>query len=125
MFIIIGDRIKKIREKHNKTQTELANIIGTTRSVIANIEGNRVSPRNWFIKPFCKEFNINENWLMTGKGEEYEIEFSDYDDKLSTLLIKYIEDENITALSIIEKLNNLSDTSLDLIDKLIEELQKK
>ncbi len=125
MVKIIGERVKKIRIDKGLSQKELGDKLGVSRDVIANIEYSRVEPREWFIKIFCNEFNVNENWLINGNGEKYNLKFSDYDEKLSSLLINYLKNENNTALSIIEKLNNLSDNNLDLIERLVDELQKK
>ena len=65
----IGDRIKKIRQSNHLTQEAFGNRIGSARNTIANYEMCKREPRKAIITLICKEFNVNEEWLHTGKGE--------------------------------------------------------
>lgn len=68
------------------TQEEFGQALGVSRSVIANIEYNRLArpeQKEPIIKLICKQFHINESWLRTGEGEPFaydleEDEFSNY-----------------------------------------------
>lgn len=68
---IIKDRIKQIRKVFHLSQTEFAERLGASRGVIANIELDRVEPRDPFINLICREFGVNEIWLRTGDGEMF------------------------------------------------------
>lgn len=83
----VYERIKYIRKKElNMTQEEFGQALGVSRSVIANIEYNRLArpeQKEPIIKLICKQFHINESWLRTGEGEPFaynleEDEFSSY-----------------------------------------------
>ena len=65
----INERIKEIRRSSGLSQTDFAERLGTTRGVITNLEGEKTSPNDPFIKLICREFNVNEDWLRTGDGE--------------------------------------------------------
>ena len=65
----INERIKEIRRSSGLSQTDFAEHLGTTRGVITNLEGEKTSPNEPFIKLICREFNVNEDWLRTGDGE--------------------------------------------------------
>lgn len=65
----INDRIKDIRRSTGLSQTDFAERLGTTRGVITNLEGEKTTPNEPFIKLICREFNIDEHWLRTGEGE--------------------------------------------------------
>ena len=65
----INERIKEIRRSSGLSQTDFAERLGTTRGVITNLEGEKTSPNEPFIKLICREFNVNEDWLRTGDGE--------------------------------------------------------
>ena len=65
----INERIKEIRRSSGLSQTDFAERLGTTRGVITNLEGEKTSPNEPFIKLICREFNVNEYWLRTGEGE--------------------------------------------------------
>lgn len=117
----IFDRIKEIRKENNLTQTEFAEKLGVTRSVISNIELNRLAKPNQktsLIKLICKEFDINEEWLLTGTGEKYVIEKED--EKLAGALAEISLSDNEKLKNLIEKMIRLDDKHLDLILNLIE-----
>ncbi|MGF7018796.1 transcriptional regulator with XRE-family HTH domain [Lachnospiraceae bacterium PF1-21] len=70
-----SDRIKILRKKNlNLTQTEFADILGTNRSVINNVENNRLKHPDQK-KPLylliCEKFNVNYEWLVNGEGEMF------------------------------------------------------
>lgn len=64
------DRIKELRKKHLKmTQEEFGQRLGVTRDTIGNIELNRLARPDQklsLIKLMCKEFNVNEEWVLNG-----------------------------------------------------------
>lgn len=67
----IGERIRKIRLDKDLTQEMFAEMLNVKRGIIsANEIGSRaVSQRT--IKAICREFGVNETWLLTGEGEMY------------------------------------------------------
>ena len=122
---MIGDRVKKIRIENKLTQKELGDLLGVSRDVIANIEYSRVEPREWFINLLCKEFNLNKKWLLDEEGEKLNIPIDSYSDSLTTLVANLMVNERPSMVSILERLNDLSDDHLELIERLVKELQKK
>lgn len=63
------ERIKKVRTNNKMSQSEFAERLGVTRSVISNIELNRLAKPEQkvsLIKLISKEFNISEEWLLNG-----------------------------------------------------------
>lgn len=65
------DRIKKLRKALDLTQSDFAARIGSTQNNIANYETGRRSPSAAALNNICKEFNVNEEWIRTGKGEMF------------------------------------------------------
>ena len=63
------DRIKQLRKALELTQQEFADKIGVKRNSFANYETGRNTPIDAIIVSMCREFNVNEEWLRTGKGE--------------------------------------------------------
>lgn len=64
------ERIKDLRKNHlNLSQEAFGGRLGVSRSVINNIERNalaRPDQKLSLIKLICKEFSINEDWLLNG-----------------------------------------------------------
>lgn len=67
----MNTRIKLLRKRLKKTQPEFGKLCGKSRDAIATYESGRVIPDDTFIKMVCMTFNVNENWLRTGKGEMF------------------------------------------------------
>ena len=67
----MNNRIKEVRTKLKITQQEFADRIGSSRSGLANYEVGRNEPINSVIVAICREFNVNEEWLRTGRGEMF------------------------------------------------------
>lgn len=80
---IVNERIKKLRKTLGLTQQEFADRIGMKRNTIANYEINRNEPSNSVVSLVCREFNVQEEWLRTGKGEMFEAKPENRLDELS------------------------------------------
>lgn len=125
----IYDRIKQVRKENNLSQTAFGEKLGVTRSVINNIENNRLArpdQKASLIKLISKEFSINEEWLLTGEGEPYIV--AKEDEKLAEALIKIQESKNEKLKSLVEKMleldNKYIDIILNLVDTVLEDQKK-
>lgn len=72
----INDRFRELRKSCNKTQTEWADILGLSRSGIADIEAGRRNVTKKHLRSLelwdgCKDKAINVDWLRTGEGEMF------------------------------------------------------
>lgn len=65
------NRIKEVRKFYNLTQTQFGNRIGVKGNTITNYENDMRTPSDAVILSICREFNVNETWLRTGKGEMF------------------------------------------------------
>ena len=60
-------RIRKVFNDSNKTQTEIGKLINKTPQYIWRILNiDTINPSESTIKDICREFNINEKWLING-----------------------------------------------------------
>lgn len=64
----IRDRIAKVRISFGKNQEEFGASLGVTKSTISLLETKKREPSERLIRDVCREFEINEDWLRTGKG---------------------------------------------------------
>ena len=64
-----GERLKFARTQRKISQQRLADAIGTSRTVITNIEGdkNKIN-RSTSIDSICRVLKINKAWLLDGEG---------------------------------------------------------
>ena len=64
-------RIREVFKESGKNQTEIAKMLNVTSAYIWKIYNNdSVMPRSMFVDSIGREFNINTDWLRTGKGEK-------------------------------------------------------
>ncbi len=66
---MINQRFRNLRKSLGLSQTEFGKKLGVTRSVILNIELNKVVPKDVFVHHTCEVLNVNREWLVNGAGE--------------------------------------------------------
>lgn len=64
-------RIKQLRKSLGLTQQEFADRIKVKRNTVATYEMGRSIPSDAALSLICKEFDVQEEWLRTGKGEMF------------------------------------------------------
>ena len=64
----MNERIKELRKALDLSGDKFGQSIGLTRFAISNIENGRYSITEQTIIAICHIYNVNEDWLRTGKG---------------------------------------------------------
>lgn len=100
--VLLNERLKKLRKTLDLTQQEFASRIGSVQNTITGYETGRRVPSNQVISLICREFNVNADWIKTGKGEMF---LQTPDDALDALSKKY--HLSYSARVLIEKFVNL------------------
>ncbi|HBG7286098.1 helix-turn-helix domain-containing protein [Clostridioides difficile] len=109
----IHNRIRQIRTEQKLSQQAFGEKLGVTRNVINNMENKDVEPKALFINHLCNVFNVNKEWLLTGKGEIYT---STEEDILLGEALAYITTcENEKLKKIVIDLCKLEDIYVDAI----------
>lgn len=67
----MNERLKKLRKALDLTQQKFADKIGVKQNTVAQYEMGRNIPIDSVINLICKEFDVNEEWLRTGKGDMF------------------------------------------------------
>lgn len=83
-------RLRKIREKKQLSQAKFGGMLGLPQSTYAMFETGHRELKEIHIAAICRVFNINRDWLETGKGE---MELKVLDDALEVLVQKHQLDE--------------------------------
>ena len=64
-----GERVKAIRKAKEMSMEQFGERIGNiSKSTISNIENGNRNLTDLMLKSICSEFNVNEDWLLTGAG---------------------------------------------------------
>jgi transcriptional regulator with XRE-family HTH domain len=67
----MNERLRKLRKALNMSQTAFGKRVGLKQSTITGYETGKRIPLDSVILLICKEFNVNEEWLRSGKGEMF------------------------------------------------------
>lgn len=67
----IGKRVRKIRLQKGISQEQFGELIGIKKAAVSKIENGDNSLSRSNLIYICKQFNINEEWLLYGKGEMF------------------------------------------------------
>lgn len=70
-MITIHSRIKELRKLLRLSQEEFSKRIDISRSNLANIEKGNVMLTDRVKNSIIREFNVNEVWFETGKGDVF------------------------------------------------------
>lgn len=116
----MNERIKSLRKELGLTQKGFAEKIKVAPNSIARYELGDRNPSDAIINSICREFNVNEEWLRTGQGEKFNL-----DTDTAFLYGKALRKNNDTQMRLLNAILQLDDSELELIEKLIEKLQKK
>lgn len=76
-------RIKEVRQHLKLFQKDFAQAIGLKQSSYSDIERGNAPITERTIIAICSKFNVNEEWLRTGKGEMFNIIDKKYDEFFS------------------------------------------
>jgi transcriptional regulator with XRE-family HTH domain len=69
--MMLNKRLKTVRETLNLTQKSFARSIFISTSYYANIEAGHRQVFDKIIDSVCKVYNVNKNWISTGKGQMF------------------------------------------------------
>lgn len=122
------DRIKKVRKEKGLSMEKFGERIGITRSSVSLLESGKNNPSEQTIKLICKEFSINKEWLLTGKGDMYNVT----EDETAAIVSDLLEESNpfydiiISIMKSYKKLDDKSQAALnDLIRELLDNMKKR
>lgn len=64
-----NERVCDVRNHFNLTLEAFGKRLGVTKVAISNIEKGNRSLTDQMCRAICREFGVNEVWLLTGEGE--------------------------------------------------------
>jgi transcriptional regulator with XRE-family HTH domain len=71
MNTTVNERIKHLRNELNLSQSDLANRLGMSATGVWKMETDGAKPRTSTLISIAKEFNVNQDWLISGSGEMF------------------------------------------------------
>lgn len=122
----MDERIKQIRIDSGKTQAKFAESLGVSLSNIKSYELGLRTPSNAFIKLICSKYNINETWLLTGKGDMHgEVT---REQRIASITAAIFQDDSEFRSALIDTIIGLDKDQLAVLqqiaDKMLENYKK-
>lgn len=117
----MNSRIEKLIEALDITRTAFAKKINVTQPYISKLIAGNGVPSDRLIEDICEKYDVNEDWLRTGKGDMF-IVLTDQQKimKYTGLLLK---DEDSAVANAIQALivtyEQLDDTGKATLNKII------
>lgn len=97
---LFGDRLKEIRTSRNITQTQLADHLGLSKSIISAYENNIRSPSLDILIKIQEYFNVSISYFFDEENEDYyrmTVDITDLTDeqfKIVALLLEEFRKQN-------------------------------
>ena len=120
---LLNKRVKELRAALKLSAEKFGSRVGVTRSAISRIENGVVNVTEQMILAICREFNVNEEWLRSGKGDMFltftEDEFSKAAATLSndafvrSLIVEYWKLDETSKKLFRNFIHNLSNSMKD------------
>lgn len=126
----MNNRIKELRLYLGLSQEAFGKRIKIQRSSVSKIETGENSPSDQTISLICKEFNVNEEWLRTGKGgyENRFVKTTPYQkayNRFGYIMENSTPAKKATLSILLELLYEVPDDVWDSIMKEIDEMRKE
>lgn len=118
------ERIRQLRKQLKFNQTEFGEKVGVKGNTIGNYELGLRNPSEAVIFSICREFNVNEEWLRTGKGEMFI--HRTRTEKITDFAADILkEEEESFRRRLVEALADLEIGEWELLEKIAEKAMKK
>ena len=67
----MNERIRELRKYLGLTLEKFGDPIGVKKSTLSSMENGASGVTTQMIKSICREYNVNEEWLVNGTGEMF------------------------------------------------------
>lgn len=64
MKLVVGERIKEIRQENNLTQSEFGQRLSVSQDTISLWEKGRAYPNTEYVIDICKKFDVSADYLL-------------------------------------------------------------
>ena len=67
----MNERIRELRKSLGLTLEKFGEPIGVKKSTLSSMENGASGVTTQMIKSICREYNVNEEWILNGTGEMF------------------------------------------------------
>ena len=117
-----GNRLKALRENHNLSQKEFANILNIANSTLSQYESDKRVPSDEVKIQIAKYFNVTTDYLLGNETKNKEQNSQDKDEKDIAKSMKKLKEQLKEQQGLMFDGEPLDDTTIEL---LLEELERQ
>ena len=118
----MNERLKELRKAMSLSQEAFGAALGVTKTAICALESGRRNVTKQMVVAICREFNVNETWLLTGDGEMFnELTRAEL---AARIVGGALNTDNEFILNTFIALGQLSPAEWHVIEKLIDNIKK-
>ena len=118
-----NNRLYLIRKNLKLSQKEMSNLLSIPYTTLSRYENNVIKPSFDILSKIAKQFNVNINWLLTGRGSMFLDNGTKMKADVPMFTRKFTDDEH-SGLSDREYIEKVQDEVLEL-RKDLDELRRK
>lgn len=120
-----GERVRQVRKYLNLTLEKFGKKLGVGKGAISAIEIGTRNLTGQMAKSICREFNVNEEWLRTGKGgPDNMFKKTSKEDEFSRAAKMIRQDHDSNAMNAVIEYWKLDPSSKQAIWNFIHDLSK-
>ena len=119
-----GERVREIRKVKDLTLEKFGEQLGVTKTTISRIEKGVNNLTDQMAKGICREYNVNEDWLLNGEGAMFieQTRDEEIEDFVGRLLSN--EEDNFKK-RLVSVLAALDEDEWETLEKIAISLQEK
>ena len=117
-----GNRLKALRENHNLSQKEFANILNIANSTLSQYESDKRVPSDEVKLQIAKYFNVTTDYLLGNETKNKEQNSQNKDEKDIAKSMKKLKEQLKDEQGLMFDGEPLDDTTIEL---LLEELERQ
>lgn len=102
------------------TLEELGERIGLKKSTLSNIENGNANLTDQTRRSICREFNVREEWLLTGEGEPFAAKSRN--DEIAAFVNELQTDNEGFKAKLVTILSRMTPDEWDLLERMIRRI---
>lgn len=114
----MNERIRKLRKTLGLTLDKFGERLGVKKAALSAIENGHRNLTDQMFKSICREFNVREEWLLTGEGDM----FSSIESEYSAIVDRIMAGENEFAKSVIKMFSTFDEKDWEALHRMIKKL---
>ena len=119
-----GQRVRELRKELKLTLEKFGKPLGVGKTAISKIENGENKLTDQMILAMCREYNVNKEWLRTGKGEMFK-KMNRQQELAQLTATLFKEEEDSFKSRLIMALAQLSESEWELLEGIADKIAKK